>query len=366
MHLIQAVRWAIGQGYLDFLLGGFDPSLTWLELGEAQRLKARGFVLASEMALKVNSEYLLPRQIADRPRVGFDVVELSRDSSRDLILSKQLTFKGPLSRIARTDYFRRLGLSCGRYICVHFDTRAARDALLQAFDEELNRWVGDWHTKMKNNRRIPILWSGEDHVPVEYWVPSADAGVRAKGNEIAIIPSEQPGIAMLLVSARHNPSTVRGVFHSHLKSSQFKEWYRRCVDYWKTVTVEVSEPVKNSSGAALVDANGIPLWRQAVRHVFDPKRHLRPKQKQHRSAKRTDLWLGLAGNDVVTDGVVLGKTSPEGRFLLEYRNNLTELLNRQRSAARRIKELEAPAATLPEALALYAEENFRLAQAGFF
>src|SRR6266542_6904812 len=44
MHLFQRAREALGQPYFDFMMKGFDPDVTWLELDEHQRLTARGFI----------------------------------------------------------------------------------------------------------------------------------------------------------------------------------------------------------------------------------------------------------------------------------------------------------------------------------
>ena len=368
-RLIQMVRGAVGQLYLNFLINHFNPALTWLELRNEERLKAQGFVLGEKEALRGNGEYLLPRQKADPPKLGFAVVELGLDNSGHIVLSKQVTPGISLNQVAHLDFFRHLALQPGRYVSVFFDTRGARDALLAAFDDELDRWVGNWSVAMEESGRFAILWNGEGYVPVEYWAPQSSSGnVRAKRNEVAVIPSDNPGFAILLVSARHNPATVRASFHTHLKSGLFRQWRSRCVDYWKTVTVESSEFVRNPDGTVAADENGSPLRRPVLRYLFNPEKHLPPKKKAFRSARRSDLWFGLAANDVVVRGLVLGKTSAEGAFLYGLSKTMpyATLRNHQRSAARRLKELDQSAAHISEALARQNRENAKLAKSGFF
>ena len=366
-HLIQTAREAVGQPYFDFLMGGFDPGLTWLELEKGQRLRARGFVLGEREVLKVNGEYLLPRQQADLPAVGFSVVELGRDKAGHVVVSKQICHEYPFDRLGHLDFFRGLPLQPGRYVSVLFDTRGARDALLEAFDGALRRWVGDWRAAMKDSGRFGILWGGEDRKPVEFWAPEFGSEiVRAKRNEMALIPSDDPGSAILLVSARHNPETLRASFHTHLKMARFKVWHSRCVEYWKTVTVETLELVRNPDGTTAGDENGRPLRRPVRRHVFHPERDLPPKAKAVRSARRADLWLGLAADDVVAAGLALGKGSAEGAFLYGLCKDYAALKNPQRSAALRLRELDQGAEALREALARQSEENARLAKLGCF
>ncbi len=134
MHLFQRVRQALGQPYFDLLVKGFDPDLTWLELEQLQRLTARGFIVADGVALKVNPEYLLPRQVAEkRPRLSMGMVELGRNGSSHLTLVKKVCGGSALEKVALTDFFRKLQISApGRYLFIFFDTRGARDALLDA------------------------------------------------------------------------------------------------------------------------------------------------------------------------------------------------------------------------------------------
>jgi hypothetical protein len=367
MHMIQAARGVAGHPYFDFLMSSFNPELTWLELDEAQRLKAQGFVLGATEALKVNSDYLLPRQKADSPAVGFAVVELDLDDAGNVVVPKQVTHGFPLSRVAPLDFFRRLALLPGRYVAVIFDTRGARDALLEAFDRELQRWVGNWREGMKGSGRFAILWNGEDHTAVEYWAPQVDlAGFRAKRDEVALIPSDDPGSAILLVSAKHDPAAVRASFHTHLKTGVFQKWHSRCVEYWKTLKIESSEVVRNPDGTIPADEKGLPVRRPVLRYLFNPGRDLPPKRKGVRSARRADLWFGLAANDVVGGGIALGKTSAEGVFLYARCESYAAMRNHQRSAAARLQELEEAAGPLQEALERQCQTNSTLAKMGYF
>src|SRR5690349_15851312 len=44
-HLLQRTREAVGQPYFDFIIQGFDPGRTWLDLEEWQRLRAQGYIV---------------------------------------------------------------------------------------------------------------------------------------------------------------------------------------------------------------------------------------------------------------------------------------------------------------------------------
>jgi hypothetical protein len=254
MHLFQRTREALGQPYFDYMMKGFDPDLTWLELEEHQRLTARGFILGNEEALKVNPEYLLPRQVADnRPGLSVGMVELGRDGSGNLSLVKEVYGGFALRKVAHAEFFRKLMLqSPGRYVFIFFDTRGARDALLQALDRGMLEWLGTtsavgtevdasyWEKIVKNTERFAILWNPDDRTPVEFWTPEVrEANVRLKANEQAVIPSEEPAFAIFVASARHNPVTIRAAFHTRLKTAHFKNWHSRCVDFWKTLTIEI-------------------------------------------------------------------------------------------------------------------------------
>jgi hypothetical protein len=139
-----------------------------------------------------------------------------------------------------------------------------------------------------------------------------------------------------------------------------------CVEYWKTVTIEGSELVRNSDGTIAADEKGFPLRRPVVHYLFNPERHLPPTKKAVRSAHRSDLWFGLAANDVVVSGLALGKTSAEGAFLYGHAKNYAALANHQRSAALRLQELDRSAESLREALERQNKQATALAEMGFF
>jgi hypothetical protein len=367
-HFIQHARVALGQPYFDFLVQGFDPARNWLELAEGQRLLAGGFVIGGNEALKLNPEFLLSRQQASRPKLSLGVVELGRGGSGEVVLAKEVTLGFGVRRVAGTDYFRCLPLSpLGRYVFVFFDTRGGRDALLESFDRELERWLGDWGTVMKKAGRLAILWNPNDRTPVEHWAPdSSSAGIQAKLNEVAVIPSEEPGHAILLVCARHNPATVRAALHTRLKTGQFKEWHSRCVEYWKSLVIERSELVCNPDGSVALNGSGRPVYRKVALPLFNPARHLPPATKPAKSGRRFDLWLGLAANDAVTAGDGLGKRSVKGGLLLENCASVSALWNHQRSAAKRLAELDGAAGRLDKNLTYWNGKSTELAAMGFF
>jgi len=365
------------------MMKGFDPDLTWLELDEHQRLTARGFIVADGEALKVNPEYLLPRQVAEkRPEVSVAMVELDRDGAGRLLLRREVRFGFALRKIAHTDFFQSLGLRTpGRYLLIYFDTRGARDALLHSFDMEMLRWLGTkppvsdkeidasyWAQISDTMARFEILWN-EDRSPADYWVPEfREANVRAKPDEVAVVPSEVPAFAIFMISARHNPATVRASFHTQLKAPQFKKWHPPCVDFWRSLTIESHRFPRNPDGTKRIelDERGQPIREKIVRHLFDPKEHLPSAEKPTRSARRKDLWLGLAANDVAIRGLPLGKGNAAGAFLLEHSPGCDALRNAQRSAARRLEELDKAAGRLDKNLSHWNDQSTKLEKAGFF
>lgn len=384
MHFFQRARQALGQPHFDLLMKGFDPDLTWLELEPTQRLTARGFIVAGGAALKVNPEYLLPRQVAEkRPRLSMGMVELGRNGLGHLTLAKKMCDGFALEKVAHTDFFRKLRLPTpGHYVLIFFDTRGARDALLDAFDIEMLRWLGTkpplqggemdasyWAKVAMATERLAIRWNPEDRTPVEFWTPEIrDANVRVKPTELVVIPSEDPAFAILVVSARHNPATVRAAFHTQLKAGQFKKWHPRCIKFWKALTIESHQFPRNPDGTKRIelDERGHPIRQKVVHHLFDPERDLPSAKKPTRSARRRNPWLGLAANDVATAGLPLGKGTIEGAFLLGRSPSYDALHNAQRSAARRLKELDDTVGRLDKNLAHWNDQSAKLQKMGFF
>lgn len=379
-HLFQRSREALGQPYFDFMMKGFDPALTWLELEQWQRLTARGFLIGEGVALKVNQEYVLPRQVAEKPCVSVGIVRLARNDSGHLRLIRDRPTAQAVGNVENTDFFRDLPFDApGQCVCVIFDTRGGRDALLDSFDAAMRQWLGPppvpgekmdadyWAGVSKENERLAVRWNPEDGAAVEFWTPEIhESNVRVKASEQALIPSDDPPLAIFMVSARHNPATVRAAFHTQLKS--FKKWHPQCVAFWKTLTVTYPQLPKNQDGTDRleVDESGKIIYEQVTRNVFDPRNDLPSPVKPKRSARRKNPWLGLAANDVVTTGLPLGKRTAEGAFLLDHTTSCDALHNAQRSAETWLKELDETAGRLDKNLAHWNDQSAELASIGFF
>jgi hypothetical protein len=226
-----------------------------------------------------------------------------------------------------------------------------------------------WEETVKNSERFAILRNPEDGTPVEFWTPDVrQANVRLKANEQTVIPSEAPAFAIFLATARHNPATIRAAFHTQLKAAHFRNWHPQCVEFWRTLTIETHKLPRSSDGTKRIelDERGHPIRQKVMRHLFDPRKHLPSARKQTRSAQRKDLWLGLAANDVVEAGLILGKRSVEGAFLLKYSPNYHTLHNAQRSAKRRLDELDDAAGRLDKNLAHWIDQSVNLEAMAFF
>ena len=76
--------------------------------------------------------------------------------------------------------------------------------------------------------------------------------------------------------------------------------------------------------------------------------------------------LAKAAHDVATAGLPLGKGSVEGAFLLDHSPSYDALHNAQRSAARRVKELDLAAGRLDKNLAYWNDQSAKLQKMGFF
>ncbi|MGO9202359.1 MAG: hypothetical protein ACLQM8_17670 [Limisphaerales bacterium] len=229
--------------------------------------------------------------------------------------------------------------------------------------------AGYWKAISEKAERFPVLWNPETGTPVQYWVPEREAlDARAKPDEIAVIPSDEPGFAIFLISARHYPATVRASFHTQLKRRNFEQWHPRCVEYWKTLTVEFPQLPRTPDGRVRIelDAQGYPIREKVIRRLFDPERHLPPRDKPAKSAARKDPWLGLAAFDVAREGLPLGKGSAEADFLLNHATDYNALQNAQRSATRRIEELDEIAGRLDKNLDHWIKESVRLKHLGLF
>jgi len=390
IHHFQRTRDALGSPYFDFMMQGFDPALAWVELDQGRRLWARGFVVGDGCAIKANSEQLLPRQTLVLPDVGVGMVELGPDGSDQMVLLRQVCNGFSVGKVAATDPFRRLQLRAGLYLHVYFDTRGARDALVEALDVEMQRWLGTpapaegtkmdasyWRKVSTASQRLPIQWQlrngaggQEERIASEFWTPKIHGSdnVRVPANERAIVPSEMPAFAILLVSARHNPARVRGVFQTQLKAPQFRKWHPLCVEFWKTLFHEKMGVPINPDGSLRdeVDAQGKMIYERVKIPLFRPNEHLPSLRKPVRVAWLKEPWLGLAANDVVLEKLPLGKGSNEGAFLLERSRSYHALRNAQRSVARRLTELDGSAGRLDKNLGHWNDESERLASSGFF
>ena len=310
MHLIQRSHTAVGQPYFDMIMNGFDPALSWLELERWQRLKAQGFIIGEGVALKVNQEYLAPRQLAEKRNVSVGMVRFARNESGQLRLIRDTPTAQALGNVENTDFFRDLPFKApGQCVCVIFDTRGGRDALLDSFDAAMRRgfrlppvpgermdadyWVG----VSKEDERLAVRWNPEDGAAVEFWTWAPEnrgANVRAKENEQALIPSDDPPLAIFMVSARHNPATVRAAFHTQLK--QLSEWHPRCVAFWKTLTITYPRLPKNKDGTDRVEVDESGKIRVRAGNTTG----LRPKErsslpceaKTKCAAKKSVAWAG--------------------------------------------------------------------------
>ncbi len=352
-HLFQRVREATPAPCFDFLMHGFDPALTWLEHSEEQRLIALGYVIGRGNAFKVNREYTLPRQTpAPEFKPSIRPCTVARNPAHKIFVSPTPHFAPPLVQASDCSFFRALDThapvaghasywdrpALRHCLSIYFDTRASRDQLLAVLREQ-----------------------------PEFWKPAPDSGTkRLARSEVRIIPSDIPPFAIFLAPATCTRHRLLAAFHTQLKAPERKKWLRRCVRHWKTQRVEFTEPVRNPDGTVQGDANGFPLWKKVTSPCFDPAKHLRPKSNAPKSAGRVDDWLGLAANDIVKAGQVLGKKSEEARCLLARCGTLSELRNRQRSASRRLHELDDFFGRPDKNLAHWVQQNKEIAEMDFF
>ena len=385
-HLFQRSNEALGEPYFNWIMKGFNPDLTWLELAESQRLTARGFLLGDGVAFKVNAEYVLPGQVVKKPRVSGGLLQLVRDASGEMKLLPDKPIAQSLGLIEDTELFRSLPLAApGEYVYVIFDTRGSREALLESFDAAMLGWLhtappgsGEkmdavyWAKVAKNHERL-VVWRSPDGTPVEFWTPEnpADDGdrIRAKMDEQALLPSDDLPRAIFMISSRHNPATVRAAFHTKLKAAQFKKWHPEFVAFWKTLTVSFTQLPKNRDGSDRVefDERGKIIYERAKRPVFDAREHLPAPHQPRRSTRRKNAWLGLAAHDVVAGGLPLGKNTTEGAFLLGITTTSYDgLHNAQRATQKWLRELDESAGRLDKTLGHWNNESKKLASCGFF
>lgn len=386
LDLFQQVGRAVPSPIFEYLMRDFDPDKTWLELMSQQRLSAQGYIFTDQGASKVKPGDTLPRQIA---QAGFGmsvgICEINRDGAGKLVISKYIRGCEQLRHVVNTDLFQRLKLTTpSQYFFAYFDTRLGRETLLAAWCEKVIRWlqlpracieaesesgVVYWQNIVKKSRRFGVCFHHETCKPIETWEPTeSSTDIRPMQGEVHVIPSFDPAFAIYLIPARHNLLTIRRAFYTQLKSAKFKEWHRRCVEYWKTLTCEMTRFPKNPDGIKRIerDGTGQLVREKFVRPKFEPKVHLPPKAKPGKSAKRVDLWLGLAANDLVGGGIPFGKSSVEGRFLREQAESWETLRNHQRSAATRLKELETRYGRLDKKLAYRIKETVERALDSFF
>jgi len=319
----------------------FDPALSWLQLLNKQRLLAEGYVTGKGKALKVSPELLLPRQTsAPDFAASIRLCEINRNSTKQLFISKLIHGGEDLEHVAPFEFFQKLEFRKTPAEClyVYFDTRLGRDQVLDAVRAEKQCWG--------SNPR--------------------SGSTRLKRSQVWVIPSNDPPFAIFLVPANCDKERLVSALHTQLMSSRRREWFPRCVDHWKTCTVNDTELVRDRDGSIQIDARGFPVRRRVIRHLFDPTKHLPPEQKPRKSAGRHNLLLGLAANDVFQQKHSLSKSNQEVTFLLEQTKSLTELRNLQRSARRRLVELDAKMGRLDKSLDRCIQENESLGRIGFF
>jgi hypothetical protein len=353
MHLFQAMEQAILAPCFDFLMHGFDPSLTWLELPKQQRLLEQGYVFDQNKATKVNPEYVLPRQTpmeADAAHIR--LCPVARDSTGKFYVSLRPHFSQGLTQVSDCPFFRGLQIKApppggGPYV----DSRLAKSCLSIYFD-----------TRFGRDQLLAVLKAKR-----QFWESAPFLGTKRLGmDEVHIIPSDEPPFAIFLAPATCNKDRLLAAFHTQLKTPQRKKWFPRCVEHWKTLKVEIPKTVRSPDGSTQADARGFPVRVKLTRALFDPAKHLLSKNTTPKSARRVNPWLGLAANDVVEACLPLGKTSEGGAFLLDRCASSSDLRNHQRSAARRLRELDTSFGRADKNLAHWLNKSATLAQMGLF
>lgn len=341
-YLFGQVKDAIGEEYFKLLWNGFDPSLNWLELSQAQRLDARGFNVHGNETVKLGTELTLPRQASPDPySVLVGVCEIDRDGNGRSSVKEIRGHASSLHGIEDANFFK--SLIPGRYLCATFDTRLGRDELLNALEGMMHLWLR-WLALPKQKP------------PLDYHVPS---------QEVHIIPTSQPAYAVCLLPATYHPLAFRAAFHTQLKAVQSTQWHRRCVDYWKTLTFPNLELKMHPNGTLDVES-GCLVYETITRHFFRPELHLPPTTKPTKSSRRKNPWLGLAANDAVREGQSLEKYNPLSDVLLRHCKTSQELRNSQRSAMKRLQELDKYLGRLDKLLSYWIQKNTALDSFGFF
>jgi hypothetical protein len=359
MQFFQRSRQAIGQPYFDFLMHNYNPTLSWLQLPLEQRLTAKGYVVGEQIALKAARELVLPRQTSAAAfAASIRLCEISRNSAKQFFVSKLIHGGEDLKQVTPSKFFQKLRLrkTPAQYLYVYFDTRLGREPVLAAIKAEQQFWTTD---------------------------PAAGS-TRLKKDQVWVIPSNEPPFAIFLAPASCDKERLLAALHTQLKAPQRQEWFPRCVDHWKTCTVADTELVRKPDGTIQADSRGLPLRRRVIRPLFDPEKHSPSKETPHKSATRTNLLLGLAANDVVRQKHSLSKTNPDVIYLQKQteswasetstkmpswhrlRKSLSELRNHQRSAKRRLMELDTQMGRLDKKLDRCIEQSTELAQRGFF
>jgi hypothetical protein len=341
-YLFGQAKDAIGEEYFKLLWNGFDPCLHWLELSQAQRLDARGFIAAGNKAWKFGTELTLPRQTPPDPySVLVGVCEIHRDGSGRSSVKEIHGHASSLNGVEDADFFK--SLAPGRYLCATFDTRLGRDELLKV----LEGWMHLWLCWLASPKQKP---------PLDYHVPS---------HEVHIIPTSQPAYAICLLPATYHPLAFRAAFHTQFKPVKSTQWHRLCVDYWKTLTFPSLEIRMHPNGTPDVEG-GCLVYETITRYFFRPEEHLPPASKPTKSSRRKNPWIGLAANDAVKAGQPLGKNDPLSGFLLRHCKNCQELRNSQRSVMKRLQELDKHLGRLDKLLSYWIQKNTALNSLSFF
>ena len=353
MHLATQARVAVGQLCWGYLMNGFDPEKTWLELAEWQRLTAQGHLIDGTEAVKANNAWTRPRQDYSEPPLGAVSVgfcDLAKDSKGKVSVSKPSRGSEPLAIITETKLFQRL--NPGRYLICCFDIRQSREGLLQAWTSEMTRWLGP-------------PWEDGNYVlarqPTEHWTPDLTNRQRPMPGEVRLLPSNDPAFVILLLPATYNRDMFRSVFQGKLKKEQRDKWLPACAKFWKTLTVTIERFPRNPDGTKRIecDPSGQVIREKVVKHRFDPKVHLPPKQKRGKSGARRNLWLGLAACDVVSAKEPLGKSSPSACVLRESCESYAALFNHRQTAKSYLNELDESFGRLDQNLAHRLRENRR-------
>lgn len=357
MDLFQRIKQAAPEPFFSFLMHNFDPALDWLQLSEEQRMMAKGCVIGEKEILRTNPEHTLPRQTASDPDIlTLGLCQIVKSSAGGLTVRKTDPGWQNVATATQLQNLKQLQAlqpeTPARYLYVYFDTRVCSKTLLDALGRE-----------------------------EQFWKPEHDLQFRLKSSRVHVIPSEQPPFAIFLTPATCDLPYLRAAFHTQLKQPRRRGWLHQCVKHWNTLSVTVPELVRDPDGMVLLDAKGFPVRRTVCRPLFDPKKHLEQKGIPTKSARRVDLWLGLAADDLArgqglgAKALLVGRLIEQTKRWPELQNVpadcrrkkcLQELRNHQKSARSRLNEIDISVGRLDKALGDKLKKSAMLARFGVF